>query len=130
MIKIRMKMKVKMLIVLQKCAGEIRQCASSDAFWRKTMWILVRSRWPKCWKLLIEVRAVGTGGGHRGYCNIKWMPLQSFSWCAAPGLSKAIINCRRPNNFDIRCGITSISKLRLKGATTRSALRNVMPLLT
>ena len=45
-----------------KCAGEMRQCASSDAFQRKTMRILVRCRWPKCRTLLIEIRDVGTGG--------------------------------------------------------------------
>ena len=57
--------KVKMLIASQKCAGEMRQCASSDAFWRKTIRILVRCRWRKCRKLLSEIRDVGTGG-HRG----------------------------------------------------------------
>ena len=35
MMKIRMKTKIKMLIVYKKCAGEMRQCASLEAFWRK-----------------------------------------------------------------------------------------------
>ena len=63
----------------------------------------------KMWEIIVRDQRRRNREGHRGYCNIKRMPLQSFSRCFAPCYSTAITNCRYPKNFDIRFGVTSVS---------------------